>query len=41
MMAWWAQDLFRYAFFSKDLAWDEVGGIPFVIFLRVIVAAGV
>ena len=33
--------LFRYAFFSEDPAWDEVGGVPFVIFLRVIVAAGV
>ena len=30
LMAWWGQDLFRYAFFSEDPTWDEVGVIPFV-----------
>lgn len=39
LMAWWGQDLFRYAFFSEDPTWDEVGVIPFVVVLRVIVAS--
>lgn len=41
LMAWWAYDLTRYAFFSEDPTWAEVGVEPFVIALRIIVAAWV
>jgi hypothetical protein len=41
LMAWWGQDLARYAFFSEDPTWAEVGVEPFVIVLRLIVAAWV
>jgi hypothetical protein len=41
LMAWWGRDLFRYALFSEDPTWDEVGVIPFVVVLRIIVAAWV
>jgi hypothetical protein len=41
LMAWWAYDLSRYAFFSEDPTWAEVGVEPFVIVLRIIVAAWV
>jgi hypothetical protein len=41
LMAWWGQDLFRYAFFSSDPTWGEVGVIPFVVVLRIVVAAWV
>lgn len=41
LMAWRGQDLFRYTFFSEDPTWTEVGVEPFVIVLRIIVAAWV
>jgi hypothetical protein len=41
LMAWWALDSFRYAFFSGVPAWGEVGVIPIVVVLRTIVAAWV
>jgi hypothetical protein len=34
-------DLLRYAFLSEDLTWGEVGLIPFVVALRILVAAWV
>ncbi len=41
LMVWWGQDLLRYAFFSEDPTWGEVGVIPFVVALRAIVAVWV
>ena len=41
LMAWWGYDVIRYAFFSENSTWGEVGVIPFVVVLRIIVAAWV
>ena len=41
LMAWWGYDLLRYAFLSEDPTWGEVGLIPFVVALRILVAAWV
>jgi hypothetical protein len=41
LMAWWEYDVIRYAFFSETPTWGEVGIIPFVVVLRIIVAAEV
>ena len=38
-MAWLGYDMVRYAIFSENPTWGEVGVLPFVIVLR-IVAAG-
>ena len=39
LMVWWGYDLIRYLFFSENPMWGEVGVIPFVVVLRIIVAA--
>ena len=41
LMAWWGYDLLRYAFLSEDPTWGEVGLIPFVVALRILVAVWV
>jgi hypothetical protein len=41
LMVWWGNDLARYVFFSENPTWGEVGVIPFVVVLRIIVAAWV
>ncbi len=41
LMVWWGYDLARYAFFSENPTWAEVGVEPFVQVLRIIVAAWV
>jgi hypothetical protein len=41
LMAWWGYDLARYAFFSENPTWAEVGVEPFVQVLRIIVAGWV
>jgi hypothetical protein len=40
-MAWWGNDLARYLFFSENPTWGAVGVIPFVVVLRILVAAWV
>ena len=41
LIGWWGYDLARYAFFSENPTWGEVGVVPFVQALRIIVAAWV
>ena len=41
LMAWWGYDLLRYAVQYRDPTWSEVGVIPFVVVLRIVVAAWV
>ncbi len=41
LMSWWGYDLLRYAFLSEDPTWGEVGLIPFVVALRIVVAVWV
>jgi hypothetical protein len=41
LMTWRVYELLRYAFLSEHPTWDEVGLLPFVIGLRIIVAAWV
>ena len=41
LMSWWGYDLLRYAFSHKDPTWGEVGVIPMVVVLRLVVAAWV
>jgi hypothetical protein len=41
LMAWQAYDLLRYAFSYEHPTWGEVGLLPFVTGLRIIVAAWV
>ena len=41
LMAWWGYDLAHYLFFSENPTWAEVGVEPFVVILRIIVAAWV
>ena len=39
LMVWWGQYLLRYALFSEDPTWGEVGIVPLEIVLRMFVAA--
>lgn len=41
LMSWWGYDLLRYAFLYEDPTWGEVGIIPFVVALRIVVAVWV
>ena len=41
LMVWWGQGLLRYAIFSDDPMWGEVGIVPLAIVLRIFVAAWV
>jgi hypothetical protein len=41
LITWRVYELLRYAFLSEHPTWDEVGLLPFVIGLRIIVAAWV
>ncbi len=41
LMAWQGYDLLRYAFVSEDPTWGEVGVFPFVVALRILLAAWV
>ena len=41
LMVWWGQGLLRYALFSEDPMWGEVGIVPLEIVLRTFVAAWV
>jgi hypothetical protein len=41
LMVWWGQNLLRYAFFHEDPMWGEVGLVPLVIVLRLLIVAWV